>query len=78
MAMREVDWLGAAQVPVLLLMDMQEIQMDHEMEEDELHLSNQQIQLGNITVDSVREHILGEEFIITVAELLFTEHATPD
>lgn len=35
------------------------------MDESELHLSNQQIQLGNITVDSVRENILGDEFMIT-------------
>ncbi len=38
---------------------------DHQMSENELHLSDQQIQLGNITVDSVREHALGEEFLIT-------------
>lgn len=39
--------------------------LQHEMDADELHLSDQQIQLGNITVDSVREHTLGEEFLIT-------------
>ncbi len=39
--------------------------IDHKMNVDELHLSNLQIQLGNITVDSLREHILGEELNIT-------------
>jgi len=34
------------------------------MENNVLHLSNQQIQLGNITTDSLREHILGEELLL--------------
>jgi membrane fusion protein, copper/silver efflux system len=37
----------------------------HEMSGDELHLSDQQIQLGNIIVDSLRERTLGDEFLIT-------------
>lgn len=37
----------------------------HEMPEDELHLSDQQIQLGNIIVDSLGEKTLGDEFLIT-------------
>jgi membrane fusion protein, copper/silver efflux system len=41
------------------------VQMDHEMGADELHLNDQQVQLGNITVDSIMEHTLGEEFLIT-------------
>lgn len=39
--------------------------MDHEMSKDELHLSDQQIQLGNITFDTIQEHTLGEELLIT-------------
>jgi len=39
-------------------------QMDHKMSGDELHLSDLQIQLGNIRVDSVTEHTLGGEFLI--------------
>jgi len=38
--------------------------MNHKMKADELHLSDLQIQLGNIRIDSVTEHILGEEFLI--------------
>ncbi len=32
--------------------------------ENELHLSDQQIQLGNITVDSLKNHLVGEEIIL--------------
>lgn len=42
-----------------------ELPMNHEMGADELHLSDEQIQLGNITVDSVRENILSEEYLFT-------------
>lgn len=42
-----------------------EMQMNHRMGEDELHLSDQQIQLGSITVDTVKEHLLGDEFLLT-------------
>lgn len=37
----------------------------HEMSGDELHLSDLQIQLGNIIVDSLREKTLGDELLIT-------------
>lgn len=37
----------------------------HEMAADELHLNDQQIQLGNIVVDTLREKTLGDEFLIT-------------
>lgn len=32
--------------------------------ENELHLSDQQIQLGNITVDSLKNHLVGEEILL--------------
>lgn len=52
------------------------VKMDHEMTADELHLSDQQIQLGNITVDSVTEHTLGEEFLITGIVNVNQNHAS--
>lgn len=37
----------------------------HQMEENELHLTDQQILLGNIKIDPVKEHTLEEEILIT-------------
>lgn len=45
---------------------IQEPEMKMEgMDADELHVNNRQIQLGHITTDSLREHVLGEEFLLT-------------
>lgn len=47
-------------------MPLTAVKKAHEEHEknNELHLSDQQIQLGNITVDSLRKHLVGEEILL--------------
>lgn len=46
-------------------MPLTEVKKTEALNENELQLSDQQIQLGNITVDTLKEHLLGEEVLLT-------------
>lgn len=46
-------------------MPLTEVKKAQQQNKDELQLSNQQIQLGNITTDSLQEHLLGEDILLT-------------
>jgi membrane fusion protein, copper/silver efflux system len=46
-------------------MPLTEVKKAQQQNKDELQLSEQQIQLGNITTDSLREHLLGEDILLT-------------
>lgn len=46
-------------------MPLTEVKKGQAQNENELQLSDQQIQLGNITTDSLREHLLGEDILLT-------------
>ncbi|MGQ0827966.1 MAG: efflux RND transporter periplasmic adaptor subunit [Bacteroidota bacterium] len=46
-------------------MPLTEVKKGQMQNKDELQLSDQQIQLGNITTDSLREHLLGEDILLT-------------
>lgn len=46
-------------------MPLTEVKKAQQQNKDELQLSDQQIQLGNITTDSLREHLLGEDILLT-------------
>jgi Cu(I)/Ag(I) efflux system membrane fusion protein len=46
-------------------MPLTEVKKAQQQNKDELQLSDQQIQLGNITTDSFREHLLGEDILLT-------------
>lgn len=46
-------------------MPLTEVKKVQIQSENELQLSDQQIQLGNITTDSLKEHLLGEDLLLT-------------
>lgn len=46
-------------------MPLTEVKKNQVQNENELQLSDQQIQLGNITTDSLKEHLLGEDILLT-------------
>lgn len=46
-------------------MPLTEVKKAQQQTKDELQLSDQQIQLGNITTDSLWEHLLGEDILLT-------------
>lgn len=46
-------------------MPLTEVKKAQQQSKDELQLSDQQIQLGNITTDSLQEHLLGEDILLT-------------
>lgn len=46
-------------------MPLTKVKKDHSMHEGGLHLSDQQIQLGNIKTDVLTEHALGDEILLT-------------
>lgn len=46
-------------------MPLTEVKKVQVQNENELQLSDQQIQLGNITTDSLKEHLLGEDILLT-------------
>lgn len=46
-------------------MPLTEVKKGQMQGENELQLSDQQIQLGNITTDSLKEHLLGEDILLT-------------
>ncbi len=46
-------------------MPLTEVKKAQQQNKDELQLSDQQIQLGNITTDTLKEHLLGEDILLT-------------
>jgi len=46
-------------------MPLTEVKKGQMQSENELQLSDQQIQLGNISTDSLKEHLLGEDILLT-------------
>jgi len=53
---------GKCPICKMPLTEVKKVQMKNE---NELQLSDQQIQLGNITTDSLKEHLLGEDILLT-------------
>lgn len=46
-------------------MDLTAVKKGHDEGKDELHLSEQQIRLGNITTDTIRNGVIGDEMVLT-------------